>query len=44
MLLGIQNNEEGYAPASTEYENASPGVGAVLRSVLEYNLLAQLIN
>ena len=29
--VGIQNGESDYAPASTEYNKASPGVGAVLR-------------
>jgi len=32
---GIQNNEAGYAPDSTDYQNSSPGVGAVLRVVAE---------
>jgi len=32
---GIQNGESDYAPASTEYNKASPGVGAVLRATAE---------
>jgi hypothetical protein len=29
--VGIKNEEEGYEPTNTAYENAAPGVGAVLR-------------
>ena len=28
---GIKDNEEGYSPKNTEYNNGGPGVGAVLR-------------
>ncbi len=29
--VGIKNEEEGYEPTNKAYENAAPGVGAVLR-------------
>ena len=33
MVAGIKNDESGYEPKATDYENAAPGVGAVLRNV-----------
>lgn len=30
---GIKSNEDGYIPRNTEYENAGPGVGGVLRAI-----------
>ena len=32
---GIQNTEAGYAPDSTDFSKASPGVGAVLIALAE---------
>ena len=32
---GIKNTEEGYTPSTTEYSQASPGVGAVLIAIAE---------
>ena len=39
---GIQDTEEDYAPDSTDYSKASPGVGAVLRAMAEVGLLQQI--
>jgi hypothetical protein len=39
---GIKNEEEGYEPTNTAYENAAPGVGAVLRKH-EYLSLTMVI-